>query len=42
MHELAREGGRVEQLAKQVRRAASIAINRAVGLVEKIQAALFA
>lgn len=40
--ELVREGGRIEQVAKQVRRAAGTAINRAVGLIEEIQAALSA
>lgn len=42
VHELVREGGRIEKVAKQVRRAAGTAINRAVGLIEEIQAALSA
>lgn len=37
---LGQEIGKIEQLARQIRQAASTAVNRAVGLIEEIQAAL--
>lgn len=39
---LGQEIGKIEQLARQIRQAASTAVNRAVGLIEEIQAALSA